>query len=99
MDKEQFNTLIKEIGTCEDDVKRRELLTQLQEGVEPNYDELTELKSKNEQLNVDNETLRSANMQLFLRVGDHKEKQKEKGFEEPEKRNFKDLFNDKGGIK
>ena len=100
MDKEQFNTLIKEIGTCEDDSQRRGLLAKLQDEMSPNFDKMTELEENNEKLNKDNESLRSTNMQLFLRVGDHDEKQKDKGLEkEPEKRDFKNLFNDKGEIK
>ena len=99
MDKEQFNSLIAQIGTCEDDAQRRELLAQLQESGSSDYDKITELETKNNQLNQDNETLRSANMQLFLRIGDHKEKQKDDGSDEPKKRDFKDLFNEKGGIK
>lgn len=99
MDKVTFQNKIKEIGTCEDEMQRRELLTQLEEAVSPDYDRLTELETTNETLTSDNETLRSANMKLFLRVGDHKADKKDDFEEEKEKREFKNLFNEKGGIK
>lgn len=98
MDKVTFQTKINEIGTCEDDVQRRELLTQLQEEVTGDYDRLTQLETTNNQLTSDNESLRSANMKLFLRVGDHKAEEKDE-FEDKPKREFKNLFNEKGGIK
>lgn len=99
MDKVTFQNKIKEIGTCEDEAQRRELLTQLEEAVTPDYDRLTELETTNETLASDNESLRSANMKLFLRVGDHKAGDKDKFDDAPEKREFKNLFNEKGGIK
>ena len=99
MDKEQFNTLIKEIGTCEDDSQRRGLLAQLQEQMSPNFDRMTELEASNEKLNQDNESLRSTNMQLFLRIGDHDGDKNKGGETPPEKKDFKDLFDEKGGIK
>ena len=99
MDKVTFQNRISEIGTCEDEVQRRELLTQLQEEVTGDYDRLTELETTNNQLTSDNETLRSANMKLFLRVGDHKANNNGSLDDEPkEKREFKNLFNEKGGI-
>lgn len=100
MDKVEFTNRITEIGTCEDDAQRRELLTQLQESVNSDYDRLTELETANAQLTSDNETLRGANMKLFLRIGDHKEPAHDPLPDEPkEKREFKNLFNEKGGIK
>lgn len=100
MDKVTFQSRISEIGTCEDEATRRELLTQLQEEVNGDYDRLTELETTNSQLTSDNESLRSANMKLFLRVGDHKAGKSDSFEDEPkEKREFKNLFNEKGGIK
>ena len=100
MDKVTFQSKISEIGTCEDEATRRELLTQLQEEVNGDYDRLSELENTNSQLTSDNESLRSANMKLFLRVGDHKAPEKDPLIEDKnEKREFKNLFNEKGGIK
>lgn len=99
MDKVELNTRIQEIGTCEDSAQRLELLTQLRENLETDYDKLSNLETQNNQLSSDNEDLRSANMKLFLRIGEHKEPVKEP-FEEPkEKRQFQNLFNEKGTIK
>lgn len=99
MDKVTFQTRISEIGTCEDDAQRRELLSQLQEEVNGDYDRMTELETTNSQLTSDNESLRSANMKLFLRIGDHKAPDKDSEEDGKEKREFKNLFNEKGGIK
>lgn len=100
MDKEQLIKTITDIGTCEDDVQRRELLATLQEEVVKDYDIMSDLTAKNTQLSNDNESLRSANMKLFLRVGDHSQKNLDDGATPPPpKREFKDLFNEKGGIK
>ena len=100
MDKITFQNKISEIGTCEDEVQRRELLAQLQEEVVGDYDRLSDLETTNSQLTSDNETLRSANMKLFLRVGEHRAPNNDKlPGEEKEKRDFKDLFNEKGAIK
>lgn len=100
MDKVTFGQKISEIGTCEDETQRRELLTQLQEEVNGDYDRLTDLETTNSQLSSDNESLRSANMKLFLRIGDHKAPEDDPlGDDKKEKREFKNLFNEKGGIK
>lgn len=100
MDKDTFNSLIQQIGQCDDDVERRELLTSLADDTNPMFDRVTDLEQQNTQLTDDNETLRSANMKLFLRVGDKSKPEEPPGLEpEPPKRKFDDLFNDQGGIK
>lgn len=95
MDKETFLSRITEIGTCEDDVRRRELLAELQNESTSLFDRNSELEASNRQFSDDNEKLRSANMKLFLQVGDHKTPEYEPK-EEQKKREFKDLFNEKG---
>ena len=105
MVKEEFLKLITDIGSCDDEVQRRELLAQLSEEASKDYDNMATLTETNETLMNDNETLRSANMKLFLRVGEEKnadEKRKdETGVDNKsiEKRSFDDLFNEKGEIK
>ena len=99
MDKVTFQRRISEIGTCEDEATRREMLTQLQEEVNGDYDRLDNLEATNTQLTADNESLRSANMKLFLRIGDHKAPEEDTLEDKKEKREFKNLFNEKGGIK
>lgn len=104
MQKQEFLDRITEIGTCEDDVTRRELLTALSDECANDYDTISSLTETNNNLLADNEKLRSANMQLFLRVGESKskgEKLKDETGIDPEKepKKFEDLFNEKGEIK
>lgn len=104
MDKESLISRITEIGTCEDEATRRELLSQLQEEAVKDYDEHSSLRTANEELSKANEDLRSANMKLFLRMGEHKSPEeiaKSKGAEIPpeDKKDFKDLFDEKGNLK
>lgn len=98
-----FNNLIQQIGTTEDETTRRELLASLSDGVTPIFDDITSLTETNTQLTNDNETLRSANMKLFLRVGGKSEEEAQQELsghkKPPEKRKFEDLFDEKGGIK
>lgn len=95
MDKETFLTRITEIGSCEDDVRRRELLADLQNESSSIFDRNSELEASNNKLTEDNESLRSANMKLFLQIGDHHTPTPEPE-EQKSKREFKDLFNEKG---
>jgi len=105
MEKQDFLNRLAEIGTCDDDVQRRELLSQLGEEASKDYDNITTLTESNEALTNANETLREANMKMFLRMGADKtpdEESKDKtgvGGKEKEKRNFNDLFNEKGDLK
>jgi len=105
MEKQEVLDLITSIGTCEDEVERRELLATLTTETTDLFDNHEKLTTDSEQLQSDNEKLREANMKLFLRVGDSKSK--DESFKDStgidnqpkEKRKFEDLFDDKGGIK
>ena len=106
MKKQEFIDKLKEIGTCEDDVQRRTLLTELEADASKDYDSLETLGTENENLKNDNETLRKANMDLFLHVGQSKSKEDKKkeetGIDDNDtkkKRSFSDLFDENGGIK
>lgn len=101
MDKVEFQRIIKEIGTCEDEATRREMLTALDEQTSSIFDSVDQLTTQNKTLNEDNEALRSANMKLFLRVGGRTQEdvKKDENHNEPEKLKFEDLFNEKGGLK
>lgn len=105
MNKDTFLERIKEIGTLEDMVEARTKLTELSDEVISVFDTNTDLENKNRQYLEDNEKLRSANMQLFLRVGADKTEEEIKtdkvGKTEEEKapRKFEDLFDDKGNLK
>lgn len=99
MTKDEFNAALQAIGTCEDDVQRRGLIADLAESAGADYDAHAEAVASRDQLQADNEQLRAANMKLFLKVGDHKEPADKPGDEPKTKRSYKDLFNDKGGLK
>lgn len=105
MDKNEFLEVIKQIGTEADDVQRRTMLTELSDKISGIFDSNTELMEKNKNFEEDNEKLRSANMQLFLRVGANRteeEIQKNQVGEsevDKEPRKFEDLFDDKGNLK
>lgn len=99
MDKVEINNRIQAIGQCEDVSQRLELLAKFQEDLEPDYERLTDLETQNSQLSSDNEDLRSANMKLFLRIGAQKGQDKDEFEDDKPKREFKNLFNEKGSIK
>lgn len=102
MDKETFLNKITEIGTCEDEATRRELLTQLGEDTSSVFDDNAALTERNTQLTEANNTLTEANTKLFLRIGEERAPGTgDPGSQDPppEKRKFEDLFNDKGEIK
>lgn len=105
MDKDQFLEMVKQIGTIEDDVERRTKLTELTDGVSTIFDSNVNLMEKNKKFEEDNEKLRNANMQLFLKVGANKtekeirEDQVGKTEEDKDPRKFEDLFDDKGNLK
>lgn len=105
MDKDQFLEMINLIGTTEDETERREKLAQLKEDATSVFDSISSLSDENNKFKEDNEKLRSANMELFLRVGSNKSPEEIKKDqvgdveETPEPRKFKDLFNEKGELK
>lgn len=106
MDKQEYLDRLTEIGTCESDEERRALIAEIHSEAERLYDSNSELSANNTQLENDMESLRAANMKLFLQVGERRTpadiKRDETGIkDEPpkEKRNFTDLFNEKGEIK
>lgn len=105
MDKDQFLEMVNLIGTTEDETERREKLAQLKEDITSVFDNNSSLSDENNKFKEENEKLRSANMELFLRVGSNKspEEIKKDQVGEVEKksepRQFKDLFDEKGGLK
>lgn len=112
MDKDKFLEKIAEIGTCEDEVNRRTLLTDLSDEIVGVFDDLetsnTKIESLNEEISKNKEDmdkLREANMSLFLKVSSNKSEQEinegTTGIKQPEvhKRKFEDLFDEKGGLR
>lgn len=98
--KQEFLDRLQVIGTCEDEVERRALLSDLSEDGAAIYDEFDTADAARKTAEEDNEKLRAANMKLFMRVGDHTAPEPIPGTEPPkEKRKFENLFNEKGDIK
>ena len=105
MTPDEIRNLLTEIGTDDDEVSRRERLATVSEEVRILGENTEKFQKDNNTLNNDNENLRTANMKLFLQLGNgntndgekdtEDEKNKEK---ENEKRKFENLFNDKGEI-
>ena len=99
MDKETFLEKIKEIGSCEDEVTRRSLLADLNDGVSGVFDENETLTQTNSELSADNDRLREVNNSLWQSYGTNKPNpQNETGLESGEKRKFENLFNNKGEL-
>ena len=104
MQKDELLQKLVEVGTCEDDVERRTMLTEISDSVGKVFDEYETASSTittlNETINKNNddmEKLRKANLDLFLRVGDPKKTEQSvtntsTGNEEEPKRKFEDLF-------
>lgn len=98
MTREEVLQQIQQIGTCEDETARRDLLATLQEGITADYDNHATILAERDRLTGDNERLREANMKLFLRIGDPEKKKQDPG-QPAEKLKFENLFNEKGELK
>lgn len=100
MDKQGFIDKITEIGQLEDAAQIRAGLAELTDEVSAVFDSNESLTQQNQQYVEDNESLRSANMRLFLQVGE--QRQPEPPAPEPpkpQKLSFNDLFDERGNIK
>lgn len=107
MDKETFLQRIKDIGSTEDSTDRISMLTSLSDEMTEVFESVSSLQDQINTLNENTtkdkehiEKLQKANMDLFLRVGEQKSPDTNKGLTEDssdnQKRRFEDLFN-KGG--
>lgn len=106
MEKQEFIDTLTQIGTEADEVKRRELLTTLNNEAATLFDSNATLSKQNEALTASNEDLLAANMKLFRQVGQSKSSEERQhdttGIDKPEptkKRKYEDLFNEKGELK
>ena len=99
MDKQAFLDKITEIGQLDDAAQMRTMLASLSDDVSTVFDERETLSQQNQNYAQDNESLRSANMKLFLQVGE--QRQQEPPAPEPPKpqrMSFDALFDEKGNI-
>lgn len=100
MNKEQFTERLQAIGTETDEGQRLELIAQLIEDGGADYDDHAAAITARDQAQQQVTSLQETNKKLLLRVGTKKEPdQPDPNNKPPEKRSFKDLFNEKGGIK
>lgn len=106
MTKDEFLNEIKTIGSSEDPANMRAMLAELQNKVSSDYDALETSQNEVTRLTNDNESLRAANMKMFLSIGETKSDAEIRkgdtgsvGSEPKPPRKFEDLFNEKGGLK
>lgn len=98
MKKSEMIERIQAIGQAETMEDVRSQLATFQTDLEPSFDTLEEATQQITTLEQANESLRQANMNLFLQVGKKPDEKNEKN-EPTKKREFKDLFDEKGGLK
>ena len=97
MTQEEFTQHLRDIKlNLSDEGKVTELLANISDGFSEVVANANTVTQTNEQLTQDNESLRASNMQLFLRIGVPAEKDDKKQDEEPKKKSFDELFNEKG---
>lgn len=106
MDKQQFLDTLTNIGTCADETQRRDMLATLNKEATTLFDNHAKLIEQNKNLTTANEDLRSANMKLFMQVGQNKAPEDrlhdQTGHQNPEpkqKLTYEALFDEKGGLK
>lgn len=101
MKKEDLKTRIQTIGGLATMEEVRSELAKFQGELETDYEERDELQATNQNLTTDMETLRQANMRLFLQVGSKEDPGKKKTDEGKSDENltYDNLFDDKGGLK
>lgn len=99
MKKQEFTERLQAIGSEVDETQRRELIAALIDDGGADYDSFATTTEERDQLRTDNETLREANMKLFLRVGNPKQQKQDPGGEPAERLTYEKLFNEKGELK
>lgn len=99
MKPEEFNAKTQEIlGNLTDQAKVSTVLSELIEDYNTVIAEMETARTTAEKLTADNEKLRQANMNLFLKVGETK-KEEETKQDEDNKPTFEDLFDEDGNLK
>lgn len=103
MTREEFEAMIQEIGTTEDEAQRRTLLANLQNETGSIFEENETLQNSNNELTESVKNLQSENYKLFTQIGSKTPAESKKDFsgeEEPKpKKKFEDLFDENGGLK
>lgn len=103
MTREELNNMLTQLGTCEDDAQRRNLITSVTDEVTNIYNANETLTNDNNRYKEDIKNLKSANYDLFLQVQNNGKPSgiiDKTGNEPPkEKRTFENLFDEKGKLK
>lgn len=104
MTKEEIIERLKNLGTIEDEVERRDELTSVIDEVEGTYSNFETIQQENETLKGENEKLIDYNRKLFMKVSINEspekvEEEKTGSPVEKEPRKFEDLFNENGDLK
>lgn len=101
MKPEEFIAKTEEIAAnLTDQAKVTAILAELKEDYAKEAAEKTTALSTAEKLTTDNETLRDANMKLFLKVGEkHADEPGKKKENEDDTPKFENLFDEKGNLK
>lgn len=106
MTKDEIIEKLTNIGTVEDEVERRDLLTSVIDEVNGQYDIFESTKTENESLKDENQKLVDYNRKLFMRVNIDETPETiqqdltgntDSQVKEPRK--FEDLFDEKGNLK
>lgn len=100
--KQEYLDRLAEIGTCTDDVTRRSLLTTITDEASILFDSNSNLLAENDRLQRDNDSVRDANMQLFLRVSGRTQDtpiDKTGDEDKTKKLEYENLFDENGGLK
>lgn len=99
MNKAEFTERLQAIGTEADEAQRRELIAQLIDDGGSDYDAHEAAVTARDHAQQRVADLQELNKQLFLRIGEKKQPEDDPEKKPPEKRNYNNLFDDKGGIK
>jgi hypothetical protein len=100
MKPEEFKAKTAEIlENLTDQAKVSEILAELKEDYDKEAAEKATFKTTVEKLTTDNEKLRQANMNLFLKVGDSKPADEQKKQPEDNIPKYEDLFDENGNLK
>ena len=102
MDKKAIEERLKAIGECASIEDARSLIVDFQKEVLADYDKHEKMLVDVETIKNENESLRQANMKLFLQIGSTEDNKQEKPIKEetdPDNLTYDNLFNEEGGLK
>ena len=100
MEKEKHLAIVHQIrGSLKDEGKVSELLTEIADDYGKVITDLSTSQQELQRIKEANERLKEQNMSLFLKIGGKPEQPPVPPVEEPERRDFESLFDEKGRLK